>query len=127
MADEVVETLKLIWGEMKTLNGKIDRTREELSGRLESLERTTNARFESLERTTNARFQGLVETQDALGDRITESEMRVASEVVSLAGIVRDVRDKILTTGETRMAIVEKRLERVEKRLAQISAGGSSS
>ena len=125
MADEVVETLKLIWQEMKALNSKADRTNE----RLESLERSTGARFESLERSTGARFESLERSTEAhfeslegeirgMGSRIAESEMRVATEVVALRGAFVDMRDKlsVVIRQDHRIQSLEERVAAVERK-----------
>ena len=127
MENEAVETLKLIWLEMKGLNGRVDRTNERLEG-LESKVDTTNQRLEGLESrvdTTNQRLERLDVRLDRLEGEteevrraVVESHMRLATEVVALVGIMKDVRDGLLAAGQTRMNLFEERLVRLEQRLA---------
>lgn len=114
MSDEAVETLKLIWLEMKALNSKADRTNE----RLESLERSTEARFESSERSTAARFESLEGEIRGMGDRIAESEMRVATEIVALRGAFVDMRDNlsVVIRQDHRIQKLEERVSAVERK-----------
>ena len=49
---------------------------------------------------------------------VVESHLRLATEVVALAGIMKDVRDGLLAAGQTRMNLFEERLVRLEQRLA---------
>lgn len=129
MSDEAVETLKLIWGEIKLLNSKIDQTREELSGRLDQTREELSGRLDQ----TRVELSGrLDQTREELSGRLTslekevsesrkrmvESEMRLATEVVALVGIMKDVRDSLLKAGETRMNLIEERLARLEQKVS---------
>ena len=51
--------------------------------------RQTNSRLDQ----TNARLESVEEEVRGLGRPMAESEMRLATEVLSLAGVTRDVRD----------------------------------
>ena len=92
MSEEVVETLKLIWGEMKALNSRVERTNTELSRTNERLDRT-NDRLERLEATTNERLTSLEGRVEGMSSRLVEVEMRLTTEVIALAAIMKDIRD----------------------------------
>jgi chromosome segregation ATPase len=118
MGDEAVETLKLIWGEMKTLNSKIDRTREELSIRLDRTREELSERLDRTREELSGRLTSLEGEVGMMRDRMVESEMRLATEVVTLAGIMKDVRDNLQAAGQTRFALIEERLTRLEKKVS---------
>ncbi len=99
MKSEAVETLKLIWLEMKGLNGRVDRT---------------NQRLEGLE----VRLDRLAGKTEEVRRAVVEGHLRLATEVAALAGIMKDVRDGLLAAGQTRMNLFEERLVRLEQRLA---------
>ena len=105
---------------MKDLNGQVERTNERLEG-LESKVDTTNQRLERLELRDVATNENLIRLEgetEEVRRAVVESQMRAASEAVALAGIVKDVRADILSTGQTRVNPLEERLVRVEQRLA---------
>jgi hypothetical protein len=85
MADnEQVEILKLIWGEMKALNQRIEGVRDELVAvRTELKAEIAAIRAE------------LKADMDVLRRRMTESEIRVASAVTDLAGETRSLSSLI--------------------------------
>ncbi|MCC6129148.1 MAG: hypothetical protein IT186_04405 [Acidobacteria bacterium] len=116
MSDEVVETLKLIWGEMKALNSRAERTNTELSRTNERLDRT-NDRLERLEATTNERLTSLEGRVQGMSSRLVEVEMRLTTEVIALAAIMKDIRDSLLTAGQTRMNQLDDRLTRLERKV----------
>ena len=119
MGDEAVETLRLIWGEMKALNAKIERTNEglrELRGDVAGVKaELTGVKAEAI--TTNERLASLEVRTSEMRDRIVESEMRLATEVVALAGVTKEIRDGILAAGQARFALIEERLARLEKKV----------
>jgi predicted nucleic acid-binding Zn-ribbon protein len=120
MGDEAVETLKLIWGEMKTLNARIERTNDglrELRGDVAGLKtELTGVKAEAVK--TNERLAGLEAQTGEMRDRIVESDMRLATEVVALAGIMKDVRDNLQAAGQTRFALIEERIARLEEKVS---------
>ena len=64
---------------------------------IRTLRHDTNERFESLERTTNERFESLERRQ-------TETEIRLATELMAVVGAVNQVRDLLtdrLDLGDT--------------------------
>jgi peptidoglycan hydrolase CwlO-like protein len=92
--DEVLSVLRQIRDEAKQTNARL----ESLDGRVE----TTNARLESLEgrvETTNARLESLEGRIEFLEHRVSsgfaELEMRLATEIVGLAKVTRELRDVV--------------------------------
>lgn len=82
--DEVLAVLKEIRDEAKQTNARLDQT----NTRLESLDGRVD---DFLERRVS---KGLAD----LASKQAETEMRLATEVVSLAAITREVRDLLATS-----------------------------
>lgn len=111
--DEILDVLKQIRDEAKETNARLNETNtrlESLEGRvdqtntrLESLEggiEQSNTRLESLEgrtefleRRLTKGFESVVEQLESVARRQAESEIRLATEVTSLADVTRQVRD----------------------------------
>lgn len=104
--DAVLEVLKEIRDEAKQTNARLDQT----NLRLESLE----GRMEFLERRVTAGFDKLTEEIDSVWRRQLESETRLATEVLSLASVTRDVKDLLLDANiselKARVATLEQQL-----------------
>jgi hypothetical protein len=62
------------------------------NARLESLERSTNARLESLERSTSDRLDEVTARLAELRKAQVESEVRLATELVALAGVISNLQ-----------------------------------
>ena len=77
----------------------------------------TNARLDQ----TTAQLDTLTEAVNALGRRQTESELRLATEVLSLADVTRDVRDLLSRKLDDHHLIVdlEKRVQVLESRQSE--------
>lgn len=117
MDSEVVEILKEIRDETKQTNARLDQTNarldqtntrlESLEGSVEFLERRVSKGFEEL----NSNFNMLVRQQAA-------SELRLVTEVVSLAKLTREVRDVITQNLDDHKLVLnlEKRVSALEKR-----------
>jgi len=127
MDDEILEVLKDIRGEaretnsrleslegrvdttnsrLESLEGRVDTTNstlESLEGRLDFLERRTSKGFEDL----TGRLDAHVERIDALTRRQTDSELRLASEVLSLADVTREVRDLLSSKLDDHQKVLE--------------------
>jgi len=126
MDEQVVEVLKEIRDEAKQTNARLDQTNARLDQTNARLDQT-NTRLESLEggvdslehRLTEG-FQVLAEKIDFVNRRQTESEMRLATEVVSLAEYVRDLRDTIALKLDDHVAVLdhEKRIQTLENRIS---------
>src|SRR4051812_40277248 len=104
MDSEVIEVLKEIRDEAKQTNV-----------RLESLE----GHVESLERRLGKGFDALAERIELVTRRQTDSELRLASEVLSLAGVTREVRDLLSSKLEDHHMVLqhESRLRAIEDRM----------
>ena len=76
--DITIEILREIRDEIRNTNGRIDGVRDEL--------RATNNELRTTKDETNARF-------DTFTRRQTETEIRLATEIIAVAGAVREVRD----------------------------------
>ena len=87
-SDEVLAVLREIRDEAKQTNARLDQT----NARLESLE----GRTEFLERRVTAGFDKLTEQIDTMWRRQTESETRLATEVLSLASVTHEVKDLLV-------------------------------
>ena len=73
--------------------------------------RNTNARLESLERSTGERLEALRKAQ-------VETEVRLATELVTLAAANRDIQQILKeNTYTTRLAELEKRLAEIERKV----------
>ncbi|MCC7536521.1 MAG: hypothetical protein IT379_09930 [Deltaproteobacteria bacterium] len=98
--DEQTELLRLIWQEMKALNGRIDTLRVELKAEVATLRAETRAE------------------DDALRRRMTESEVRLATSVTELSGETRALASLIREWREDHRADradLRSRVERLEQ------------
>jgi hypothetical protein len=100
---DVTEILKGIRDEVRGINSRLDATNsrlDETNERLEALRDDANIRFERLER------------------RQVETELRLATELVAVAGAVREVRDQLREDRMLRGQVDdhERRLAALEKR-----------
>lgn len=97
MADDLTtELLEQIRDGIRGTNERIDEARTELSGRIEQTnERIDQTRIELSSRIeqTNERLDGTNHRLDRLEHRQVESETRLATELVAVAGAVNEVRD----------------------------------
>jgi chromosome segregation ATPase len=94
-------------------NARLDHTNarlDQVSPRLESLE----SRVDFLEKSVSRGFDEMssnlgqyVERLDALTRRQTDSELRLATEVLSLADVTREVRDLLSQKLDDHHAVVE--------------------
>lgn len=105
MAKTVDLTVKLL----EQIRDEIRTTRTDLAARLDG----TNARVDGL----SERLDGTNGRLDGLERRRTESELRVATELVALSGAVRDVKDLLRERLDDRDRIDdhEKRLQALER------------
>ncbi|HUO84935.1 MAG TPA: hypothetical protein VM534_07470 [Thermoanaerobaculia bacterium] len=117
--DEVLDVLKEIRDEARLTNGRL----ESMDGRLESME----GRFEFLEKRVTRGFEELggridqhAEKIELLGRNQIEAEFRLASEVLSLADVTRDVRDLISRKLDDHHLVVnhEERIRTLEDQIA---------
>jgi predicted nuclease with TOPRIM domain len=101
MDEQVVEILKEIRDEAKQTNSRL----ESLGGHVDALEHRLSEGF-----------QLLTEQIDFVNRRQTETELRLATEVVSLAGYVRELRDTIAIKLDDHVAVLdhEKRIQTLE-------------
>ena len=95
MDAEIVEVLKEIRDEAKQTNARLDQT--------------------------NVRLDALTETVDAVGRRQTESELRLMTEVLSLADVTREVRDLLSRKLDDHHLVIdlEKRVQVLEARQSE--------
>jgi chromosome segregation ATPase len=122
--EEVITVLKEIRDEARQTNARLDQTNarldqtnvrlESLEGRVDSLEHTTADGFAEC----NARLNLHAERWDVLTRRQAESEMRLATEIVSLATITREVRDLLREKLEDHDMVIghEHRIKALEAR-----------
>jgi predicted nucleic acid-binding Zn-ribbon protein len=110
--DLVLEVLKQIRDEAKKTNVRLER--------LEKGQTETNERLQKLEKgqaETNDRLETLEKGQAETNDRLADTEIRLATELVAVAGAVgqlketllqdRDLRQKV-ASHETRIAALER-------------------
>ncbi len=105
--------------QLESLGGRVDLTNtrlESVDGRLEFLEKRTSEGFRQL----TERLDTHVEKIDALTRRQADSELRLASEVLSLADVTREVRDLLAKKLDDHNLVVdhEQRLRSLEDRIA---------
>ena len=101
--DEILGVLREIRDEAKQTNARLDQT----NARLTSLE----GRVDFLERRVSKGFSEMSESLNALARAQADGELRLATEVVSLANVTRELRDVIaekLTNHEKRLKTLEK-------------------
>lgn len=120
--DTQVELLRAIWGEMKGLNARVDRTNERLDQTNERLDQT-NERLEQMSGRLdqgNERLDQTVERLGALERHQTHTEVRLASEIVAVAKAVNEVRDLLREHAvlAPRVDDHERRLSTIERKLA---------
>lgn len=120
--DEILDVLKQIRDESHQTNQKL----ESLDGRVE----LTNQRLESLDGRVEFLEKGfdsateqigqLAQRLEALTRRQTDSEIRLVSEVLSLADVTREVRDLLSTKLDDHQAVLqhEERLKALETQIA---------
>ena len=123
MDSEIITVLREIRDESKqtnlrleSLEGRVEQTNlrlESLEGRAEFLEKRLSHGLEGIKTT-------LVESIDLLTKQQTESELRLASEVVSLADVTREVRDLLSGRLDDHRMVLEHedRLKSIESRIA---------
>jgi chromosome segregation ATPase len=123
MDSEIITVLREIRDESKqtnlrleSLEGRVEQTNlrlESLEGRVEFLEKRLSHGLEGIKTT-------LVESIDLLTKQQTESELRLASEVVSLADVTREVRDLLSGRLDDHRMVLEheERLKSIENRIA---------
>jgi ABC-type transporter Mla subunit MlaD len=116
--DDAVLILRGIWAETKALNARIDRTREDLVAAIQQTNQRidqTNGRLDQ----ANGRLDQLEQAVESLGRRQTETEVRLASELVAVARAVTEVRDLLRDRLDLRDRVEnhELRLVRLEDRL----------
>ncbi|HEX9405799.1 MAG TPA: hypothetical protein VF975_00675 [Thermoanaerobaculia bacterium] len=108
--DEILGVLREIRDEAKQTNVRLDQTNARLdqtNARLTSLE----GRVDFLERRLSKGFSEMSESLNALARAQADGELRLATEVVSLANVTRELRDVIaekLTNHEKRLKTLEK-------------------
>jgi chromosome segregation ATPase len=101
---------------LESLEGRVEQTNlrlESLEGRVEFVEKRLSHGLEGIKAT-------LVESIDLLTKQQTESELRLSSEVVSLADVTREVRDLLSGRLDDHRMILEheERLKSIENRIA---------
>lgn len=110
------EILRAIWTEIKelgsSLGGRIDQTNARLdltNARLDE----TNVRLSGVE----ARVGSLEQTTDELRRAMVEAEMRVATELVTLSGVVKEMKDAFLESRQLEHLVRdhEKRIAALER------------
>jgi chromosome segregation ATPase len=110
VTDLAVEILKQIRDEVKQTNERLDATRTELSGRLDATRTDLSSRLDATRTELSGRLERLERRQ-------TETEVRLATELVAVATAVRDLRDVLLedrklretvASHETRIAALER-------------------
>lgn len=107
---------------LESLDGRVETTNsrlESLDGRVQFLERTMSNGFNEL----TGRLDVHVERLDLLTRRQTDSELRLASEVLSLADVTREVRDLLSQKLDDHQKVSEheERIRALEDRIADRS------
>ena len=116
--------LREIRDELKGTNARLDglSTRvDDTNARLQGLNTSVDARLERLSARvddTNARLERIDSRVVALGDRQTETEVRLATEIIAVARAVGDVRDLLRDNLVVRAQVDdhERRLTALERR-----------
>lgn len=103
-SDLTIEILRGIRDEVRGLRGDANERIDATNVRLDA----TNARLDALREDTNFRFERLERREN-------ETEVRLASEIVAVAGAVREVRDLLR---EDRAA--DHRIDDHERRIAAL-------
>ena len=117
MDTKVLEVLKEIRDETKATNSRLDQTNSRLDQTNSRLE-TVESRLQFVEiRLTNG-FKELSEKIETVAARQTEADIRVATELVSVGGLLIEVRAAILKKLDDHKFVMdhEKRISALEKR-----------
>lgn len=112
MDDEILDVLKQIRDEARGTNTRL----ESLDGRMQFLEKRMTDGFSEL----SGRLDAHVDRLDVLSRRQTDSELRLATEVLSLADVTREVRDLLARKldDHAQVANHEDRIRALENRIA---------
>jgi chromosome segregation ATPase len=119
-SDEATEILRLIWQEMKALNGRIDQTNARLDQTNARLDQT-NARLEVGFEQIRAEFDTKL---DELRRQMVEADVRVATAVTDLSKDVRALTAHLRETrpGEARLSSCETEIRRLDERVTALEA-----
>jgi hypothetical protein len=109
--DLTIEILKGIRDEVREANVRIDGVRDEV--------RETNARVDRLRDELTGELRSTNTRLDRLEHRQVESEVRIATELVGVAGAVREVRDLLRDD-----LAVRHRIDDHERRIAALETRG---
>lgn len=82
--------------------------------------RTTNVRVDKLEAALSQRIDATNERLDRLEHRVTESEIRLATELTAVANAVRQLQDVFVSSLN-----VKKQVDDHERRIAQLEQHAS--
>ncbi len=109
MADEVTVAV------LREIRDEVRSTRTQLSERIDDV----SDRIDSVRTELSERIDKVSERMEALERRQTQTEVRLATELVAVVGAVREVRDTLREGFDLgrRVADHEARLARIEKRL----------
>ena len=109
MDSEIITVLREIRDESKQTNLRL----ESMEGRVEFLDKRLSHGLESIK-------TSLVESIDVLTKQQTESELRLAFGVLSLADVTREVRDLLFGRLDDHRMVLEheERLKSIENRIA---------
>src|SRR5258708_5760064 len=109
MDSEIITILREIRDESKQTNLRL----ESMEGRVEFLDKRLSHGLESIK-------TSLVESIDVLTKQQTESELRLAFGVLSLADVTREVRDLLFGRLDDHRMVLEheERLKSIENRIA---------
>ncbi len=116
--DKHLEALHGIWGEMKAVNGRIDKTNERLDKTNERLERVESG-VAGLRVELGGRLEAVEHAVERVGRRQVEAEIRVATELAGVAGTVGEVRDLLRAHRDDRKRIdaLEHRVDTLERKV----------
>jgi hypothetical protein len=112
-SDLTIEILKGIRDGVHATNGRLDTVTE----RLDSLTEQVDGLGVRID-TTNTRLEGIAVRLDRVERRQTETEVRLATELVAVVGAVHEVRDLIRErrAADTRIDDHERRIFALEQR-----------
>jgi hypothetical protein len=102
MADLTIEVLKEIRDEVRATKVELAQTKEQLTGQIAQ----TNERLDQ----TNERLERLERRQ-------VETEVRLATELTSVVGAIRDLKDAVVADRELRRDVADH-----EQRIRQLEA-----
>src|SRR5512139_1202970 len=113
MADLTIEVLKEIRNEVRATNQRLDQTIGQLGRTNERLDQTVERLDQTVER-----LDQTVERLDRLERRQVETEVRLATELTSVVGAIRDLKDAVLADRDLRRDIAdhESRIRRLESK-----------